>query len=190
MKSTIFRDIMPCSPLSVTDVSALYPRGLYSSKRFINICWFLIQKIFSISNIENRHFIYNSIAFDLEPRFLGLPFESVFSICRCLSGCYLMIWEDIYFTFFITVTPRTETVLSGFCTPSDELRAGHLGFESGLGQEIFPYSTASTQWVLQAPFPGVKRLGREADHSPPSNAEVKNGGAIPPLSHTSSQHSA
>jgi hypothetical protein len=27
----------------------------------------------------------------------------------------------------------------------------------------------------------VKRLGREADHSRPSSAEVKNGGAIPPL---------
>jgi hypothetical protein len=30
--------------------------------------------------------------------------------------------------------------------------------------------------------PGVKRLGREADHSPPSSAEIENGGAIPPLS--------
>jgi hypothetical protein len=28
---------------------------------------------------------------------------------------------------------------------------------------------------------GVKRPGREADHSPPSSAQVKNGGAIPPL---------
>jgi hypothetical protein len=33
-------------------------------------------------------------------------------------------------------------------------------------------------------FPGVKRPGREADHSPPSSAEVKNGGALPPLPHT------
>jgi hypothetical protein len=30
------------------------------------------------------------------------------------------------------------------------------------------------QWVLEALSPGVKRLGREADHSPPSSAEVKN----------------
>jgi hypothetical protein len=29
--------------------------------------------------------------------------------------------------------------------------------------------------------PGVKRPGREADPSPPSIAEVKNDGAIPPL---------
>jgi hypothetical protein len=31
---------------------------------------------------------------------------------------------------------------------------------------------------------GVKRLGREADHSSPSSAEIKNDGAIPPLTHT------
>jgi hypothetical protein len=33
---------------------------------------------------------------------------------------------------------------------------------------------------------GVKKLGREFNYSPPSSADVKNGGAIPPLSHTSS----
>jgi hypothetical protein len=30
---------------------------------------------------------------------------------------------------------------------------------------------------------GVKRTGSEADRSPPSSAEVKNGGAVPPLPH-------
>jgi hypothetical protein len=39
-------------------------------------------------------------------------------------------------------------------------------------------------------LPGIKRPGREADHSPPSSAGVKNGGAIPPLPHASSWHSA
>jgi hypothetical protein len=34
------------------------------------------------------------------------------------------------------------------------------------------------QWVS-----GVKQLGGEVDHSPPSSAEVKNGGSIPPLPH-------
>jgi hypothetical protein len=34
-------------------------------------------------------------------------------------------------------------------------------------------------------IPGVK-----ADHTPPSSAEVKNAGAIPPLRHMSSWHSA
>jgi hypothetical protein len=30
------------------------------------------------------------------------------------------------------------------------------------------------QWEPEALYPGLKRRGREADHSPPSSAEVKN----------------
>jgi hypothetical protein len=44
------------------------------------------------------------------------------------------------------------------------------------------------QWVPGALSPGVKRQGCEADHSPPSSAEAKKGGAIPPLPHMSSWH--
>jgi hypothetical protein len=36
----------------------------------------------------------------------------------------------------------------------------------------------------------IKRPRREADHSPPSSAEVKNAGVTSPLPHTSSRHSA
>jgi hypothetical protein len=67
-------------------------------------------------------------------------------------------------------------------------------------QEIFLYSTASRlalgltqppiQWVPGAFSLGVKQLGHEADHSPPSIAEVKNGGPIPPLPNMSSWHGA
>jgi hypothetical protein len=39
-------------------------------------------------------------------------------------------------------------------------------------------------------FPEVKRTGPEGDHSPPTSAEVKNGGAIHPLPRTSSWRSA
>jgi hypothetical protein len=39
-------------------------------------------------------------------------------------------------------------------------------------------------------FSGVKRYEREAHYSPPSIAEAKNGGAIPPLPHMSSWDSA
>jgi hypothetical protein len=42
------------------------------------------------------------------------------------------------------------------------------------------------QWVSGALSQGVKRQGRQSDHSPPSIARVKNGGALPPISHTSS----
>jgi hypothetical protein len=65
------------------------------------------------------------------------------------------------------------------------------GFDSRLGQEIFLYYTASRpalkptqppiQWVLGALSLGIKQPGREADHSPPSTVEVKNGGTRSPL---------
>jgi hypothetical protein len=42
------------------------------------------------------------------------------------------------------------------------------------------------QWATEALSPAVKRPGRESYHSPPSSAEVKNGGAIPSFHHTSS----
>jgi hypothetical protein len=61
---------------------------------------------------------------------------------------------------------------------------GVLGFDSRWRLGIFLSTTASKtalgptqppiQWVPWALSLGVKRPGREADHSPPSNAEVKN----------------
>jgi hypothetical protein len=60
---------------------------------------------------------------------------------------------------------------------------GVLGFDSRPGLGSFLFITASrtalgptqppTQWVPGAVSLRVKRLGGEADHSPPSNAEVK-----------------
>jgi hypothetical protein len=64
------------------------------------------------------------------------------------------------------------------------LFCGVLGFDSWRGLGIFLFSTVSRtdlgptqppiQWVPQALFLGIKRPGREADHSPPSSADVKN----------------
>jgi hypothetical protein len=45
---------------------------------------------------------------------------------------------------------------------------------SGAHPASYPMGTGGS-------FPGVKWQGHEADHSLPSSAEVKNGGAIPPL---------
>jgi hypothetical protein len=45
------------------------------------------------------------------------------------------------------------------------------------------------QWILGAISLGKKQLGREADHSPQSSAEVENGGAISSLPRKSSWHS-
>jgi hypothetical protein len=59
---------------------------------------------------------------------------------------------------------------------------------SGTHPASYPMGTEGppSQWVLRAFSPLVRRLGREADHSPPSRAEFKNGGAITPLPNTSS----
>jgi hypothetical protein len=61
---------------------------------------------------------------------------------------------------------------------------GVLEFDSRRGLGIFLFTTASRtalgptqppiQWVPGALSLGVKRPGREADHSSPSSAEVKN----------------
>jgi hypothetical protein len=46
------------------------------------------------------------------------------------------------------------------------------------GSEAHP---ASYPMVTGGSFPGVKRPGREADHSPPASVEVKKCGSIHPL---------
>jgi hypothetical protein len=45
---------------------------------------------------------------------------------------------------------------------------------SGVHQVSYPMDTGALS-------PGVKWPGRDADHSPPSSAEVKKGGALLPL---------
>jgi hypothetical protein len=42
------------------------------------------------------------------------------------------------------------------------------------------------EWVPGALSMEIKRLGHEAGNLPPSSAEVKKGGAVPPLPHMSS----
>jgi hypothetical protein len=64
--------------------------------------------------------------------------------------------------------------------------------------KIFLFSTASRptlgptqpliQWATGALSPGIKRQGREPDHSPPSTAKVMNGGYIAPSLHMFSRH--
>jgi hypothetical protein len=65
--------------------------------------------------------------------------------------------------------------------------------------KIFLFSTTSRRLCGQHSLmynsylgslsPGIKLRGREADHSLPSCAEVKNGEARPPLPHMPSWHS-
>jgi hypothetical protein len=75
---------------------------------------------------------------------------------------------------------------------SDRLWAGQLGFNFQQGQEIFLFSTVyrsalgpaqpPIRWILGTLSLGVKLPGHKADHLHPFSAEVKNGGAVPPLS--------
>jgi hypothetical protein len=72
----------------------------------------------------------------------------------------------------------------------------YRGFESRQGLGIFLFTTVSrpalgpTQWVPGALYLGVKRPGSEADHSPPSSAEVKNVWSYISTSSTSSWRGA
>jgi hypothetical protein len=76
-------------------------------------------------------------------------------------------------------------------------RDSSVSIETGKGIDIRGFlSCTSSRLALrptQSPIHSVncvKRLGRDADHSPPSSVEVKNGGAIPPLPDISSWHRA
>jgi hypothetical protein len=75
---------------------------------------------------------------------------------------------------------------------SNVLRVGRPGFDSKQRHEIFPFSTSSRPTHPASYLSGTAGLSagvkwpeREADHLPPCNAEVKNGGAMPLLPHTS-----
>jgi hypothetical protein len=68
---------------------------------------------------------------------------------------------------------------------SDRLGAGRPGFDSRLGEDFsFLHSVQTGSGVHPAPYrmgTGDSFPGGKADHSPPSSAEVKNGGALTPL---------
>jgi hypothetical protein len=87
-----------------------------------------------------------------------------------------------------TVLWPTQPLSNGYCDSSVQCwvtgwTIGVLGFDSRLGLGIFLFTTMSRttlvptqppmQWVPGSLFLGVKRPGREADHSPPSSAKVK-----------------
>jgi hypothetical protein len=110
---------------------------------------------------------------------------------RCFSSPQRpsQLWEDQAASLgYRGPVPRMQS------QHSDGLRAGRPGFDSRQCK-IVPFSRGSRltlgpthppfQWVLMGLSLGVKWQGREADHSPTASAEVKKGGATPPLPHTS-----
>jgi hypothetical protein len=85
--------------------------------------------------------------------------------------------------YYLPLTPRAAIAQSVQCCATG-WTIGVLGFHSRQGLGIFLFTTASTtalgptqppiQWVPGALSLRLKRPGSEADHSPPSSAEVKN----------------
>jgi hypothetical protein len=73
-----------------------------------------------------------------------------------------------------------------------------MGWTAGVRVSVvqdssFLHYAQAVSGAHQATYPigtGIKAQEREADHLPPSNAKVKKDGAIPPLPHMSSCHSA
>jgi hypothetical protein len=94
---------------------------------------------------------------------------------------------DVQLHAFWMEVDSSASIVTGYGTDTTRVR-----FLAGI-RDFFLYSIASTlalepiqppiQWVPAALSLGLKWHGREADHSPPSRAEVNNGGAIPPLPH-------
>jgi hypothetical protein len=116
-----------------------------------------------------------------------------------LPSRWLLYWVNadgiflpvVYGCETCSLTLREAHKLSRY---SDWLLAGQPGFDFRERKDIFLFSTASRpapgptqppiQWVPGPLSPGVKWPGREVDHLPPSNAGVKNGGAIPQIPNT------
>jgi hypothetical protein len=74
--------------------------------------------------------------------------------------------------------------VDSFLIISQQIAEVCLGPHSCNTDTYFSYYQTPSQWLRWAPSPGVKRHGREADHSPPFSAEVKK------VTHKSSWHCA
>jgi hypothetical protein len=80
----------------------------------------------------------------------------------------------------------------------DKLRAGLPRFDSGSASSFYSSQCPDRLWGpssllsngYRSSIPGINRPGREADRSSPSSPEVNESGAIPPLPHMFSRHSA
>jgi hypothetical protein len=186
----------------------LYPRGKSPGTHCI---WGLVDPRATLDDVEKRKFLTLP---GLELRPLGRPARSQsfplfvsWFICMLLNDAIKVEWPS--HTFLFNVLPSVIGCMWYFiviicCIMTGNVihlnQAFSLIFDSRQGARF-----SSSPWhpdLLWDPLqptirrvPGrtsleVKRPERETGHSPVTSDEVKNSGAIPPLTHTSSWHSA
>jgi hypothetical protein len=88
----------------------------------------------------------------------------------------MIIW--IPYSIYSSVVVATGYRLDDRCSIPNR---GKIFLLSVASRPALGFTQPPIQLVLGAISPMVNRLGREADQSPPSSAEVKKGGTIPPL---------
>jgi hypothetical protein len=112
--------------------------------------------------------------------FVGIIFikrqEDYSEMVRNCSGLFCFIVESI----------SSDEIRIRTWFPRSRGRTTGVRSIPGRGKRFFSNPQRSDRfWGPPTFSQGVKRPGHVADNSSPSGAEVKNGGAIPPLPHTS-----
>jgi hypothetical protein len=120
-------------------------------------------------------------------------------VCSLSSRNERNRYTKLWYLIYSSIRRHLRFVTNKRSRYSDGLRAGRPEFESQQGKDFsLLHNVQSGRGAHPTSYPmgtgaislGVKPPGCGADHSPPSSAEVKNVGAIPPLLHMSSWHSA
>jgi hypothetical protein len=127
-------------------------------------CIFNNQRRFPKTPEDYRSFLFSTI---INRRFFTLNF-----ICLHYPG-YLCITTGYGFQGWGSIPDSGKIVLFSIAS-----------------ETILRPTQPHIQWARGKIFLRIKRPGLEVDASPLSNAKVKNAGAIPPLPHMSSCHSA
>jgi hypothetical protein len=138
--------------------------------------------------------------------FVKFPFVRHYSVCDIL-GFFIIItrflteitgWRNclsVEENWLLIETVAALPVLWGI--RNQDISVNRAKSYRLIGQNSIPgrvkgfFSTASRSSLRTTHHPvqwgsATPSLGGKADHSPPSSAELKNGGAVPPLPHTSS----
>jgi hypothetical protein len=111
----------------------------------------------------------------------------IISFCQMCSSCLRIRTLKIYVLYTNTGVRIAQMVVQRLAlgwTARVRLQAGKRFFSTPQRPDrILVPSSRQSNWcqVPGAISPGVYWPGREADHSPPASAEVKNSGAIPPV---------